>query len=187
MLFNFADLREIDCFQKQRYLNRIGFHLQLTKMEIRNMRPEDEPQVHSLMCCSLDEYFVPEIVSYFRMQWQRGQIVATDLTGKVVGYLAGTKLPNGNTSIHIFCVADGHRGNGLGSMILDRFKQVVALEGFSVIQLEVREDNQYAYRFYSNRGFVPVERLCNFYNDGSSGIRMICDLSFSPGSFSRFS
>ena len=154
-------------------------------MEIRIMRPEDEPQVYSLICSSLEDYFVPETVSFFRMQWGRGQIVATDFTGRIIGYLAGAKLPNSHASVHLFCVADGHRGNGLGGLILDRFKQTALMEGYRTIQLEVREDNDSAYRFYSNRGFVPVERLDNFYNDGSSGIRMVCDLTMTPFTFSR--
>lgn len=149
------------------------------------MRHEDEAQAHSLICRSLEEYFLPETVSYFRMQWGHGQIVATDIFGRVIGYLAGAKLPNGHVSIHLFCVAEEHRGKGLGTIILERFKQAAIMEGYNVIQLEVKANNTSAYKFYSERGFVPVEKLDNFYNDGSSGIRMICDLTLTPCTFGR--
>lgn len=156
-------------------------------MEIRIMRQEDESQVYSLICSSLDEYFIPETVTYFRMQWGHGQIVATDFTGNIIGYLAGAKLPNGHASIHLFCIAEAYRRKGIGGMMLERFKQAAIMEGYSIIQLEVKEGNSSAYKFYSNKGFVPVERLSQFYNDGSSGIRMICNITTVTDTFSRYS
>ena len=52
------------------------------------------------------------------------------------------------------------------------------MEGFSSIQLEVKERNTRAMDFYKRNGFVPIEYLESFYNDGSSGVRMVCDLGF---------
>ena len=62
------------------------------------------------------------------------------------------------------------------TMVLNRFKQAALMEGFSSIQLEVKERNTRAMDFYKRNGFVPVEYLESFYNDGSSGVRMVCDL-----------
>ena len=44
------------------------------------------------------------------------------------------------------------------------------------VWLEVKERNTRAMDFYKRNGFVPVEYLESFYNDGSSGVRMVCDL-----------
>ena len=145
-------------------------------MEIRVMRPEDEAKVYALISESLDEYFAPQVITFFRMQWPAGQVVACDLFGNVLCYLAGTKLPNGRVSVHLFATAPGSRGKGIGTMVLNRFKQAALMEGFSSIQLEVKERNTRAMDFYKRNGFVPVEYLESFYNDGSSGVRMVCDL-----------
>ncbi|MCQ2084730.1 MAG: GNAT family N-acetyltransferase [archaeon] len=147
-------------------------------MEIRKMRQGEEPSAYSLMCSSLDEYFAPEVVSYFMMQWSSGQIVAVDLFGHIVGYLAGARLPNGRASISLFCVDSNYRGKGVGSMMLNHFRQAAMMEGISSIQLEVKDGNTFAFEFYRKRGFVPTERLEAFYNDGSSGTRMVLDMGF---------
>lgn len=149
------------------------------------MRSSDETAAYNLICSSLDEYFLPETVSFFRMQWPAGQIIAVDLFGNIIGYLAGAKLPNGRASVHLFAVAGPYRGKGIGSMMLDRFSQISAMEGLSEIQLEVKEGNDTAYRFYLKRGFVPIERLECFYNDGSAGIRMVGQAGFSMRTLSR--
>lgn len=149
-------------------------------MEIRVMRETDGPQVYSVICESLDEYFLPETITYFRMQWPSGQIVASDFAGRIVGYLAGARLPNGRASVHLFAVSSGYRGRGIGSQLLARFRQSAAMEGYAEIQLEVKESNAAAFRFYSKRGFVPAERLESFYNDGSAGIRMVGSAGYGP-------
>ena len=149
-------------------------------MEIRLMRQEDETKVYALISNALDEYFRPEVVSFFRMQWPAGQIVACDFAGNVIGYLAGAKLPNGHASIHLFAVSEGFREQGVGTMILNRFRQSAVMEGFPVIQLEVKEGNTPVIEFYRRRGFKATQFLEGFYNDGSNGIRMECESS--PGS-----
>ena len=149
----------------------------MSAMEIRIMRSEDEPKAYSLISESLDEYFAPQVITFFRMQWPAGQIVACDLFGNILCYLAGTKLPNGRVSIHLFATSAGNRGRGIGTMVLNRFKQAALMEGFTSIQLEVKEHNTRAMEFYKRNGFVPVEFLESFYNDGSSGVRMVCDLN----------
>lgn len=51
------------------------------------------------------------------------------------------------------------------------------MDGYSIIQLEVRTSNLLAKRFYEKRGFRVTERLCGFYNDGGDGYRMVMFVS----------
>ena len=145
-------------------------------MEIRKMRPEDSSRAYALICESLDSYFVPSIVDYFMKQWPGGQIVATDFTGDIIGYMAGSRLSGGRVSIALFCVKRGFRGQGIGSGMLDRFRRSAMMDGARSIQLEVRETNSEAISFYRRRGFMPVERLEHFYEDGGTGIRMVANV-----------
>lgn len=146
-------------------------------MEVRVMRNEDEGGAYSVILRSLDEYYAPEVVSYFLMQWPAGQIVACDFTGKIIGYLAGARLGPGRCSVSLFCIDPLYRSKGVGSMMLSRFVQSALMEGITHIQLEVKENNTSAIRFYTKNGFTASERLENFYNDGSTGIRMVHTVS----------
>ena len=47
------------------------------------------------------------------------------------------------------------------------------MEGAGTVQLEVKEYNDAAIRFYTRNGFTVFERLEHFYNDGSAGVRMV--------------
>ncbi len=142
-------------------------------MEIRRMREEDAGEAYSLICSSLDEYFAPEVVSYFLAQWPAGQVVACDFSGRVVGYLAGARLSHGRCSIALFCVNPSYRSRGIGTMMLERFRHFASMEGFPTVQLEVKERNEAARRFYLRNGFTVTETLPAFYNDGSAGVRMV--------------
>ncbi len=137
------------------------------------MREEDVAEAYSLICSSLDEYFAPEVVSYFLAQWPSGQVVACDFSGRVIGYLAGARLSNGRCSIALFCISPDYRSRGIGSMMLERFRHFATMEGMGTIQLEVKENNLAARRFYLRNGFNVTETLPSFYNDGSTGIRMV--------------
>lgn len=142
-------------------------------MEIRTLQEYDEDAAYAVICASLDEYFVPEIVSYFRLQWPTGQLIACDPFGHIVGYLAGSRLQNGRASIALFAVEPGLQHRGVGSQLLAAFRQRAMMEGYRAIQLEVRTTNAGAVAFYQRRGFMPVENLPDFYKDHGNAVRMI--------------
>lgn len=143
------------------------------RTEIRRARQEDAQRIFALVSSSLDQYYAPSVIEYFMAQWPRGQLVAADPLGNILGYLAGSRLNGGRAGIALFCVDRRFRGLGIGSELLERFRTEALADGSSMIQLEVREGNDEALRFYSHRGFMPTERLEGFYTDGGTGIRMI--------------
>ena len=128
------------------------------------------------MNSSLDQYFLPSVVDYFMLQWPFGQLVAVDPLGRIVGYLAGARLGEGRANIALFCVDSSCRGRGIGSELLERFRTEARMDGATSIQLDVRETNPAAIRFYSRRGFMPIERMEHLYDDGGTGIRMIASV-----------
>jgi [ribosomal protein S18]-alanine N-acetyltransferase len=142
-------------------------------MDIRQMMVSDTGPVYRITCESLDQYFIPDVFSFFMMQWPAGQLVARDQLGKVVGYITGSRLGEGRVSIALFAVHPESRGLGVGSELLAAFRQRAAMEGARAIQLEVRSTNASAIRFYEKRGLRVSETLPEFYNDGGNGVRMI--------------
>jgi ribosomal protein S18 acetylase RimI-like enzyme len=139
---------------------------------IRQMRHEDISHVYTITCCSLDQYYTPDVFNFFLIQWPAGQLVACDLTGKVVGYLSGAILAGNRASVSLFAVDRIHRHMGVGNQLLEVFKTACIMSGCGVIQLEVRESNTDAIQFYQKRGFIETEHIYDFYTDHGNAVRM---------------
>jgi len=142
-------------------------------MIIRQMRREDIGQVYRIICSCLDEYYVPETLNFFIMQWSKGQLVACDTVGKIHGFLCSAMLDNGKCTISLFAVDPMNQNMGIGNDLLNEFRKTAMMHGLNAIQLEVRECNSKAIRFYEKRGFLKTGFLEHFYNDGGNAFRMI--------------
>ena len=139
---------------------------------VRRMTGADLEKAFSVINLNLDEYFAPEVIEFFLMQWPEGQLVAETLTGQFTGVLCGARLDQGRASVSLLAVDSAFRGMGAGSSLLDGLRRCCLMEGIRTIQLEVRTSNADAIRFYQKRGFTVTERLPCFYNDGGDGFRM---------------
>lgn len=142
-------------------------------MIVRQMSEEDLPRVYAIALSSLDEYYLPEIFSYFLNQWPCGQLVACSVTGKVIGFICGSRLGLDRVGIALLAVEREGRCRGAGSELLAALRNRAVAEGAYTVQLEVRKENEAAIRFYKARGFIIAEDLPVFYNNGGDGIRMI--------------
>lgn len=140
---------------------------------IRHMRPEDADQVYRIICESLDQYYAPEIASFFLAQWPKGQLVFCDAAGKIHGFLSGALLVKNITAVSMFAVEKEYRNRGIGTQLLNAFRRESAMRGCMLIQLEVREENGGAIRFYERNGFTKTELLLAFYDDDGNAVRMI--------------
>ncbi len=140
---------------------------------IRQTSEKDLENVFVLINSSLDDFFPPSVIMFFQEQWPQGQFVATDVFGNILGVICGSRLEGGRASISLFAVDEGCRGQGIGGQLLDAFRRRCFMDGYGIIQLEVRTSNVLAKRFYEKRGFRVTEYLNGFYNDGGDGYRMV--------------
>ncbi len=145
----------------------------MVQIIIREMKETDINSIYSITCKSLDEKFEPTVFNYFMMQWPRGQLVAEDYMGNILGFASGSKLMGARAALMMFAVREEYRSLGVGSKLLDYFRRAAVVEGVSSISLEVRPTNQKAIKFYKKNGFVETELLPRFYNDGGDAIRMM--------------
>lgn len=122
---------------------------------------------------NLDDYFSPDVINFFYTQWPGGQLVAVDPFGRVVGALCGARLASGAANISLLAVDSAVRNTGVGTQLLDSFRRICMMEGLGTIQLEVRDTNVAAMRFYERHGFVVTEHVQGLYSDGGSGYRMV--------------
>ena len=141
-------------------------------IQIRDFREEDSSALYDIALRSFDEYFDSSVFSYFRTQWRTGQLVACDVTGRVVGFIAGTRIESRKVRIMLFGVLPEFRNRGVGKKLLDAFRLRAMMEGNISVVLEVRTTNEAARRFYRRNGFMETDILRNYYRDGGDGVRM---------------
>ncbi len=75
------------------------------------------------------------------------------------------------------------QGKGLGARLLEECELEAARRQCTVMSLEVRIDNRQAIIFYERHGFVVTEEMTDYYEDGSTGLKMTKPLTIrvSPG------
>jgi ribosomal protein S18 acetylase RimI-like enzyme len=64
------------------------------------------------------------------------------------------------------------QGRGVGRLLLQTCETAAVQRGCRYVSLEVRVSNLAAITFYERHGYLAVEALPGFYEDGADGIRM---------------
>ena len=98
-------------------------------MIIREYDPRDSDRLYEILCSSLDEYFRPEMLSYFHLQWPRGQLVACDFSGRPIGFISASKIDMNHVRIMMFAVDRDHRSMGIGSRLMAELKRAAMMNG----------------------------------------------------------
>lgn len=80
----------------------------------------------------------------------------------IMGY-AGMWVAADEGEITNVAVHPKHRGNGIGTQLLEKLLEYGKKAGVSVYYLEVRKSNQSAVRLYDRQGFERVGIRKNFY------------------------
>lgn len=97
----------------------------------------------------------------------------------VAGYVVSDVTPNYGRDIgHVkdLAVHPDAQGEGIGRSLLRRAILTSALNGASVVKLEVREDNTPAKSLYADLGFKPNRRVPGYYDDGEAALVMVLDV-----------
>ncbi len=142
------------------------------EMIIRGFKANDTEEMYNIALLSLKEYFTPEVFAQFNMQWPSGQLIACDFTGRVIGFLCSVKLFDGGCRVMMFAVHPNYRGRGIGTKLLHELNIIAKMQRIRYVTLEVRKDDPRARKFYELNGFMELETLNSYYNDGSDGVRM---------------
>ena len=98
--------------------------------------------------------------------------------GRVVGYVVADRTPNhGEPTGHVkdIAVAAEHRGEGVGTKLLQQALTRLAQEGVASVKLEVRESNDSARSLYRRFGFEPQGRAPRYYANGEDAVVMVSE------------
>ena len=109
---------------------------------------------------------------------EAGFLVAVD-DDEVLGYVVADTVPNHGTPLgHVkdIAVRPDARGQGLGSLLLERALAVMASVDAASVKLEVRESNDPAIELYQRHGFVHRRTVPRYYDDGEAALIMVRDL-----------
>lgn len=113
----------------------------------------------SYIARSISNYYTVEKVrSDIPSAWPgwSGYLVAEE-QGVVVGAAGGGLLEPATAELYVIYLDPQKRGNGIGTMLLDRFVDAVSEQGAQTLQVHVIEGNNLGTPFYLARGFTPVE------------------------------
>ena len=108
-----------------------------------------------------------------------GFLVA-ELGPGIAGYVVADAVPNhGRPLGHIkdIAVHPDHRGEGIGSLLLERAIGVLAAQGIDSVKLEVRESNDTARSLYETFGFEHARTIPRYYDNGEDALVMLADLT----------
>jgi [ribosomal protein S18]-alanine N-acetyltransferase len=95
---------------------------------------------------------------------------------KIAGFVVGALEDTGeNIYGHLcnFAVSPDFQKRGIGTALMRRIEQQFALESATGAQLEVRESNLRAQRFYIRLGYQPVFQMGGYYANGEDALVMM--------------
>jgi len=140
-------------------------------LRLRPFSPSDIPRVTHIVENSMKEEYPASMFLEIHNRWGEGFIVS-DFSGQTVGFIAAMRPAPRTARILVIAVLEQFRCQGIGSALIDAFTNECGLKGLSNIELEVRESNKQAIRFYMKHGYQVIDVLPRFYKDGEDGYKM---------------
>ncbi|MFQ6128368.1 MAG: GNAT family N-acetyltransferase [Thermoplasmata archaeon] len=141
-------------------------------LRIREFSPTDLKIVRSISQKALRERYSRDFFLRIYEWWRSGFVVA-EMSGTIVGVLVATKTTSTTARILILVVREGFRSRGIGTALINDFLNRIAGEGLRRVELEVRQSNLRARRFYQRFGFETIDLIPGFYTDGEDAVKMV--------------
>jgi ribosomal protein S18 acetylase RimI-like enzyme len=143
-------------------------------MRLRPFHPDDLETLHEI-----DQTCFPPGISYSRdelIEFIRHPYACTWVAedeGRIVGFLIANREPRRIGHVVTIDVIEAWRRHGVGSRLIDAAEEWARKQGLLLIYLETAEDNRPAHRFYKARGYRRVEKIEQYYTDGTAAWVMI--------------
>lgn len=115
--------------------------------------------------------------AFERFLGEPGFLVA-EQDGTIVGYIVTDSVPNHGRAIgHVkdFAVHPEHRGEGVGTSLLQQTLAGLAMRGVYTVKLEVRENNDAAIGLYREFSFTHRKTVPRYYRNGEDALIMVHD------------
>ncbi|MCD8195180.1 MAG: ribosomal protein S18-alanine N-acetyltransferase [Coprobacillus sp.] len=142
-----------------------------TAILVRDMLNEDLSRVMELEEeCFLEPWTEPQ-VKYELEQNEFSRSYVAEINGEIVGFAIAYFLFD-NASICQIGTAKAYREQGVGSALMKEMFNDCYAKKISFLNLELREENEKAYKFYKSFGFEETIRKKLYYSNGDNAICM---------------
>jgi ribosomal-protein-alanine N-acetyltransferase len=128
--------------------------------EIRAMRREDLPAVAAMEAASYDFPWTQGIFSDCLKAGHPCWVMWVE--GEAAGY-GVLSVAAGEAHVLNVCIGPGHRGLGLGRLLMRRLLDIARWNGATRVFLEVRPSNPIAQKLYESMGFGEIGRRPKYY------------------------
>ena len=175
----------LECYQKWNYflkiiiwdvdkdLTRLFIHIFFGyNMIIRSFRLDDLDEVLCIEYDNFNDPYPSGVLVHFH-ETGVGFLVA-EIANRVVGFIIFWIVDNKGHIIMI-AVNNNYKNMGIGSLLLNKVKQILFSNNIITLTLEVRKSNLAARKFYLKNGFYEVVEKEHYYSDGEDGIIMQFD------------
>ncbi|WP_266180963.1 ribosomal protein S18-alanine N-acetyltransferase [Dyella humicola] len=129
-------------------------------VEIRTMRREDLPAVAAMEASSYDFPWSQGIFSDCLKAGHPCWVMWAE--GEAAGY-GVLSVAAGEAHVLNVCIGPGHRGLGLGRLLMRRLLDIARWNGATRVFLEVRPSNPIAQKLYESMGFAEIGRRPKYY------------------------
>ncbi len=138
---------------------------------VMDMKIDDLPRVLELEEeCFLDPWTEQQI-RYELDENEFNRCYVAEIDGVIVG-LAIAYFLFDNASLCQICTTKEHREQGVGSALMKEIFKDCYAKKISFLNLELREQNEKAYKFYKSFGFEETIRKKLYYPNGDNAICM---------------
>jgi ribosomal-protein-alanine N-acetyltransferase len=143
-------------------------------MYLRAFRSEDLETLYKIdqACFAPGISYPREELSGFISQRRSRTWVAQE-SGEIVGFLIAERQAQKVAHIVTIDVVDRWRRRRVGSLLMDATEHWAREQKLLFVYLETAENNTAAQRFYEARGYRKVDRVANYYSDGTSAWVML--------------
>ncbi len=149
-------------------------------MNIRDCKTEDLSQIKKI---EKKNFPTPWPIASFKhiLQDSSSIFLVAESNSQILGYLVANierdikllKLKTKKES-HLLKIAvrKNSRRLGIGTSLMDRWREKVENKDLERLKLEVRVNNENARKFYKKRGFEEIKLVDSYYPDGADAIVM---------------
>ena len=145
------------------------------------VRPLTDKQLKEVLrlnirCFQNGDNYTKHTFSYLLHEPNTLSYRAVTPTDEIVGFVFVMINDNGAAHLTTIGVAPEHRRRGVAEMLLRHVEEALLKRYTGTIMLEVRVSNVGAQSLYRRSGYVSVQRIQNYYNNGEDCFLMMKSL-----------
>jgi len=143
-------------------------------MRLRAFRADDLETLYKI-----DQACFPPGIAYPReelngfISQRRSRTWVAEESGETIGFLIAERQAQNVAHIVTIDVVDRWRRRRVGTLLMDAAELWAQEQKLLFVYLETEENNTAAQRFYEARGYRKVDRVENYYADGTSAWVML--------------